>query len=432
MREPSTEARELVAGSKHFARLPGDLVDAILERMVELMFEPGSAVIRQDDPGDSLLMLMDGTCRVYVTDEEGVEHDVSAVTRSDLIGEMALVTGARRSANVVAVTPVRALALGADDFHELARAHPQLGVVLSHLVADRLGGERRDILGDKVLDGYRIVRSIGQGGMSVVYEAERLDRGDRVAVKMMSHRLVYDPAASVRFREEAEIGETLDHPNIVKLLSRFSAYGTHFLVMELCDGPGLDEVLERQVPIPEELVRPVVGQLAEALTYVHDRGLIHRDVKASNVRLNRDGSVKLMDFGLAKPTLAVDDRTETHELALVGTPSYMAPEQFDGDRLDYRVDIYALACLTFMLMTGRKPFTGKSLARLIREKLFYTVPTRDEFGTRISPEMHRFLDAGMRADRDDRLDSLSTPLAWSAPVDVAQIEALTRLPGDGD
>jgi hypothetical protein len=254
--------RRIVAEGRYFKRLSSELIDAMLLRMRESEFAPGDTVIRQNDPGYSLQMILDGTARVFVTDDSGSEHEIGMAKRGDLLGEMTLVTGGRRTANVVAVSALRVLTLAAEDFHELARRHPQLGVVLSHLIADRLGGGAHDMLGDKIVEGHRIMRAIGRGGMAIVYEAEEVESGNHVALKMMSHRLMYDPVAASRFREEAEIGLTLDHPNIVRLFARFSAFGTHFLVLELCDGPGLNETINRKIPLPEELARPILGQLA--------------------------------------------------------------------------------------------------------------------------------------------------------------------------
>ena len=427
MRSVSAEWRQVLTASPHFAMLPSEIIDSMIEAMIERSFDPGQALIRQDDRGDALLVVLEGQARVTVREERGIEHDVSAVKRCDVLGEMALVTGEPRSADVVASTPLRALALGADDFHDLARRHPQLGVVLSHLIADRLGGPTRDILGDKRLGGFRILRCIGKGGMAVAYQAEELRSGREVALKMMSHRLVYDAGAQIRFREEADIGETLDHPNIARLHGRFSAYGTHFLVLEYCDGPGLDELLLGRRAVPEALVRPIVGQLAQALQYVHQRGLIHRDVKPGNVRVTHAGVAKLMDFGLAKPVLHAGDRTETHETTLVGTPSYMAPEQFDDQGLDLRVDIYALACLTYALVGAGKPFRSTGYGKLIQEKATFTLPARERIGPGISAELHEFIDRGMHPDRDQRLDNLDLCLAWAAPIDV---QALRRLAGE--
>jgi serine/threonine-protein kinase len=133
-----------------------------------------------------------------------------------------------------------------------------------------------------------------------------------------------------------------------------------------------------------------------------------------------------MDFGLAKPTLNLDDRTETHELALVGTPSYMAPEQFDADRLDHRVDIYSFACLGYKLLSAKRPFEGCSLAGMISQKVRFQVPARDQIGRGVSEEMHTFLSSGMHPEREQRPDSLRECAAWAGPVDLVGIDSLRR------
>lgn len=422
MRPSPVEARRILAESRFVSALPDELVERMLEAMVERHYEKGAAIIRQEDPGESLLVVAQGEAVVRLRDDAGAEHEVGRVQRGDLLGEMALVTGERRSADVVATTAVRVFALPAEAFHTLAGRYPDFAVMLSKLIAERLGGRGPDILGDKVLQGYRIRRSVGQGAMSVVYEAEALDSGRVVALKMMSHRLVYRASALKRFREEADLGATLEHENIVRLHTRFSAYGTHFLVLEYLDGPGLDRVIDRHGALPEPVVRGVIGQLAGALAYVHGRGLIHRDVKASNVRFTRDGVAKLMDFGLSRPTLKMGDRTETHEMRLIGTPIYMAPEQFDDADLDHRVDVYGLGCLAYRLLTGSRPFMGSSLIALIKQKSTFRMPARDTLKRPVSDDLYEFVERCMRPDRDDRYDSLSAFAEWAAPVDPSLLD----------
>jgi serine/threonine protein kinase len=336
---------------------------------------------------------------------------------------MALITGESRGADVVAREPVEALALDAEEFHRLARKHPALGIVLTNLIADRLGRADWDILGGKIFEGYEILQCVGRGGMAIVYEARETAHDRRVALKMMSHRLVYDVASLSRFSQEADIVQGLEHENIARLFGRFSAYGTHLLVMEFIDGPGLDQLVKKHKAMTEEHVRPIVGQLASALGYVHERNLLHRDLKPSNVMLTREGTVKLMDFGLAKPLLNLDDRTITHEHALIGTPSYMAPEQLSGEDLDRSVDVYGLACLAYTLLAGRRLFDSKSLLELARSKLATSIPPAEEIGGGISSEMHEFLCRGLQPAREDRLSSVDGLIHWARPVDVEALEA---------
>lgn len=423
MKQPTPDTRALLSGISAFSELPSELLDAMWERMEPRSFDAGEALMRQEDPGDCLLVLLSGSVRVSAHDQSGVVRVIGELEQGQVVGEMALITGESRGADVVAREPVSALALAADEFHALARKHPELGIVLTNLIADRLGRADWDILGGKIFEGYEILQCVGRGGMAVVYEARETAHDRRVALKMMSHRLVYDVASLSRFRQEADIVEKLEHDNIARLFGRFSAYGTHLLVMEFVDGPGLDRLVEKERPVAEAHVRPIVGQLASALRYVHGHDLLHRDIKPSNVMLTRDGVVKLMDFGLAKPLVNLDERTITHEQALIGTPSYMAPEQLSGEELDPRADVYGLACLAYTLLTGRRLFASSNLLDLVRSKLASSVPPADQIGFGVSAEMHEFLLRGLAPSRDDRLPDLDAQVGWAAPVDIASLDA---------
>lgn len=423
MTRPAPETRAVLDGIKAFAELPEELLSAMWERMTERSFASGDVLMRQQDPGDCLLVLVQGSADVSARDQDGVVRRIGEVHAGEVVGEMALITGEERGADVVATESVVALSLEAEEFHRLAHRHPVLGVVLTNLIADRLGGADWDVLGGKVLNRYRILQCVGRGGMAVVYEARESDGDRRVALKMMSHRLVYDAVALSRFSQEADIVQRLEQENIAQLYGRFSAYGTHFLVMEFLDGPGLDDLVKSRRPIDEELVRPIIGQLSTALTYVHGQKLLHRDIKPGNVMLTRDGVVKLMDFGLVKPLIHIDDRTVTNSMSLVGTPSYMAPEQLSGEELDARVDIYALACVAYTMLTGQKLFGTNNLLELVRQKLSFAVPPAEKIGAGVSSEMFEFLDSGLQASRDDRLSSLDRYIHWAGPVDLARFES---------
>jgi serine/threonine protein kinase len=386
--------------------------------MEERSFASAEALIRQESPAEGLLLLLDGEAEVLAKGADGKARRVGRVRRGDVVGEMALVTGELAGADVVAVSAVRTLLLPPEDFHRLARKNPQIAVVLTRIIAERLGGGDWDMLGDKILRGYRVGCCVGRGAMAVVYEATRLEDGERLALKMMSHRLVYDEMALARFREEALLLETLSHQNLARLLDRFSAYGTNFLVMEFCPGPSLDRVIDRGVALSEEALRPLVGQLAQALDYVHANGVLHRDVKPGNIMLTADGVVKLMDFGLAHSTEWTNDITQTLQRPLVGTPSYMAPEQFRRAPLDGRIDHYALACVVYELLTGARLFDADDLFSLMEQKQEFTLPPKESIGSGISTEMYELLRLNLEADPRHRQSSLETYADWSRPVDV--------------
>jgi serine/threonine protein kinase len=305
----------------------------------------------------------------------------------------------------------------------LAKRHPALATVLTELVADRLGHGAHDGFGGKTVDDFRILRCIGRGGMSVVYRAEEQSTGDHVALKMMSYMLVYNSAALSRFRQESELLQRLQHVNIVRLKRLFPAFRTYFLVMELCPGIDLRRLMARG-GLPEAQVRALLGQLACALEYLHGQGIVHRDLKPANVMLTRGGRVKVMDFGLATPTAAVEDtQTTVTSQGIMGTPSYMAPEQLSGWTLDGRTDVYALGCLAYALLTGRHLFQATSLWDLVQEKASVRLPPPERVGGGVTPELYAFMEAALEVKPENRPPSAAALTAWAAPCELPFVEA---------
>lgn len=379
-------------------------------------FQQGDALMNQGDVAEGLLIILDGTAHAMLRSPDGDDRCIGRFSGGDLVGEMALVTRAARSATVIADSPVRALLVPTPEFDRLAGRHLELGVVLTELVAERLGRGANDGFGGKQVEGFRILRCAGRGGMSVVYRALEDATGELVALKMMSYRLIYDSAALARFRQEAEIVRGLQHPNIARLQRLFQAYNTYFLVMEFCEGVDLARLISGRGRLPESQVRPILGQLACALEYVHRRGFVHRDLKPGNVMITRAGEVKLTDFGIAVPEVVIDQLAAGRH-ALMGTPAFMAPEQMAGGPLDRRTDIYALACVAFELLTGHHLFRAPSLLELAQQKQTMSLPPAAEIGDGISAELFEFLHSALQVMPGKRPGSLAPLLAWAAPCD---------------
>jgi len=343
-----------------FSSIPADVLES---HMHEREFAAGESLMRQGEEGNSLMIIQDGIVEISTDDSSGKRYVIDRARRRHVLGEMSLLTSEPRTANVVAIGTVHALVLPADTFHELARQYPELTVVLTHLVAERLGKARRDALTDKVLANYRIKRRLGRGGMGVVYEAEDLSSHDRIALKMMSHRLVYCAEALKLFQREADIIESFEHRNIIRLLGRFSAFHTYFIVMEFCRGQTLQELLDEQGPLSETDFRSILGQLASAVVYAHRAKVIHRDIKPSNIMIDRDGKLVLMDFGLAD--LVLDGPREAGRI--FGTPRYMPPEQRIGDPVDKEADYFSLGCVAYEMLTASPLFSSKNFDELTRD-----------------------------------------------------------------
>ena len=218
---------------------------------------------------------------------------------------------------------------------------------------------------------YELVQVLGSGAMGEVYRARDTRLGREVAIKILPERFAEDPERLARFEREARSLASLNHPNVAHIYGVDRAQGIHFLALELVPGETLEELLRRgALPVAETLA--IARQIAEGLEAAHDAGVIHCDLKPANVRLTVDGKVKLLDFGLAKPMPAHDAGASSHDSALsteagrlIGTPTYMAPEQARGRPIDRRVDLWAFGCVLYECLAGRRAFTGESLSDVL-------------------------------------------------------------------
>jgi serine/threonine protein kinase len=400
--------------------LPSPLLKEIFGQLEERQYAVGEKLIVQGAAGDGLFILLSGTAQATLRSDE--DHQIARFQPGDVIGEMALVTREPRTADVIAEAPVRALFLPIAAFDQLASRNLVLCVVLTELVAGRLGQAARDGLGGKVIEGYKIEQCIGRGGMAIVYKAIESVSGRTVALKMMNHRLVYEPDALVLFHHEAELMQTLRHENIAALERLFPAFNTYFLVMEYCDGPDLGRLVSKHGRLPESQVRRILGQLAAALDHMHERRLIHRDLKPGNVMLTRAGVVKLTDFGVATAEVGHSDETRMASIGLTGTPIYMPPEQLSNQPLDARADIYAVGCIAYSLLTGTHLFRGANLIELIQEKFALRLPPAKELAGGISQKLHDFISRAVRTERDERPRSLAPLMEWAGPVDTEWLQ----------
>jgi serine/threonine protein kinase len=214
---------------------------------------------------------------------------------------------------------------------------------------------------------YKVEGEIGRGGMSVVYRARDLRLNRAVAIKVLPPELAHDPAVGSRFTREAQTSAQLSHPNIVPIYDVGERDGIAYFVMGLITGGNLAALIDRQPRRPVDEVRRLLAEIADALSYAHLRGVIHRDVKADNILLDADsGRSVVTDFGIARAVEGGSRLTLTG--IAVGTPTYMSPEQAVGEReIDGRSDIYSLGILGYQMLTGRVPFIAdNSMALLLK------------------------------------------------------------------
>ncbi len=224
-------------------------------------------------------------------------------------------------------------------------------------------------IGTKLL-GYRVEAVLGRGGMSVVYLAEDLRLRRRVALKLLAPALAADEAFRERFLEESQLAASLDHPNVVPIYEAGEAGEALYIAMRYVEGQDLKQLLHGG-PLGDERAVRLCTQVAEALDFAHARGLVHRDVKPSNVLLDPKEHVYLADFGLTKRV----GESRTVEPGLFGTIDYVAPEQIRGDEVDGRTDVYALGCMLYQCLVGEPPFRRGSDAATLYAHLEEQPPT---------------------------------------------------------
>ncbi len=285
-----------------------------------------------------------------------------------------------------------------------------------------LEGQEGDPLVGKVLgDAYQILRVVGEGGMGRVYEARHLRLKDRrFAVKVLHPEMMRDPEIVTRFQREAESASSISHPNVVDVFDvHRTPDGQPYLVGEFLEGEEVAERLERQGQIDIPNAVHITRQVCRALTAAHSRGIVHRDMKPENVFLvNRDDGVhvKVIDFGISKEA-GPSNLTKTG--VVMGTPSYMAPEQARGDKVDPRADVYAVGAMLYHMVTGKKPFEGEDATATLTQVITEEATRPRALNDGIPEGLEVVIQRAMAKDVRERYASMTELDAALAPWDVA-------------
>jgi eukaryotic-like serine/threonine-protein kinase len=250
---------------------------------------------------------------------------------------------------------------------------------------------------------YRIDGVLGSGAMGVVYKAFDADIARTVALKTIRHELLdglQEADIVARFRNEAQASGRLVHPNIVAVYD-FGAYAdTTYIAMEYVDGTPLNAFLVKDVPMDLAASITCITQLLRALDYAHTRGVVHRDIKPANILITGDAQVKITDFGIAK----IESSTLTQVGAVIGTPSYMSPEQFKGETVDGRSDLFAVGIVLYQMLTGVRPFSGP--ASTVMHQIIHEMPPRpSERQPSLNPAFDAVLAKAMAKRIEDRYPS---------------------------
>ena len=294
------------------------------------------------------------------------------------------------------------------------------------------------------LGHYTVLAAIGRGGMGEVCKAKDTKLGREVAIKTLPAEFARDADRLARFEREAKLLASLNHPNIASIYGFEQDQGTHFLVLELVEGPTLaDQIAQGPVPLPDSLA--IAKQIADALEAAHEAGVIHRDLKPANIKLKPDGVVKVLDFGLAKafspteaspqdpgytnsPTLSM---AATRTGVILGTGAYMAPEQASGKAVDKRADVWAFGVVLYELLTGRRPFEGDDLS-LTLAAVMMKEPDCAALPSTTPAAVRRLLRRCLEKDRRKRLADmadvrLEIEEALAAPATESSVAAAVPL-----
>lgn len=286
------------------------------------------------------------------------------------------------------------------------------------------------VAGGRVLSGrYRLQAAIGHGGVGTVWRARDRQLHRDVAVKELRPALARDRQASERFRREARQAAALSHPSLVTVFDVGEHDGVPYLVMELVDGPSLADVLARSGPLGPEVVATIGHRVASALSVVHGRGLVHRDVKPGNVLLASDGVPRLVDLG-AVHVLGEQRDDLTTPGTMLGTIGYVAPEQLEGQPVDPRADVFSLGLVLYECLTGASPYRGATVAEITRSRLADDVPAPSDVRPDVPEVLDRIVQACTRREPGRRppdavalADLLSTLVPEQPSVPVQRLLA---------
>lgn len=285
--------------------------------------------------------------------------------------------------------------------------------------------------GGRKLGGYRVIERVGLGSMAEVYTAMQTSMNRMVAIKILSPLLSDDPQFVERFRQEAQIAATLEHPHIVPIIDVGEEEGVLFLVMRYLKGGTLYDLMRRG-PLPLQAVLRYLAEIGQALDYAHGLGIVHRDVKPKNVLLDLQANSSIADFGLAKTTASSG---LTHSgFGMIGTPHYMSPEQGRGQPTDGRSDLYSLGVMLYEMLTGQLPFDADSAVGMVMKHIHDPIPSVTIANPHLPPVMDEILARALAKDPVDRYQTaneLAEAVAHALEISLHYGIPLQSLEGGG-
>ena len=287
-------------------------------------------------------------------------------------------------------------------------------------------------LGETQIPGYQLLERIGSGANGIVYKARQLSLDRTVAIKVLPQRLSENESFVERFYAEGRAAARLQHPNIVQPIDVGHAGPYHYYVMEFVEGQTASDLLEAEVRLEEQDAARIILDIAKALEYAHNAGLIHRDVKPQNIMLTSDGMAKLADMGLAR-AVSDNELAEAEKGKAIGSPYYISPEQIRGrSDADFRADIYSLGATFYCLVAGQVPFDAPTAQEVMRRHLLAPLTPPEQHNPAVSRETSQVIQCCMAREREQRYDSTRGLVADMEALTLgeAPLQAQVNLHGD--
>jgi serine/threonine protein kinase len=283
-----------------------------------------------------------------------------------------------------------------------------------------MSNDLNDLTGQQI-GQFTALEEIGRGGMATVYRATQQSINRDVALKVLPRTFLHDPGFFERFEREVEVIASLEHPHIVPIYDYGEYNGIPYIAMRYLSGGSFRKLIAQGTPDLRDLVRPI-SQVAQALDHAHREGIIHRDLKPGNILLDGSDNAYLSDFGIAR--VLNSDLTGS---AIIGTPSYMSPEQANGDPLDARADVYALGIVLFEMITGREPFQAATPIAMLLKQINERMPSITQFRDNIPESVDLVIAKATEKDRNKRFNSAGA-MADAFEEAVRAIQGSVSLP----
>ncbi len=253
--------------------------------------------------------------------------------------------------------------------------------------------------GTTLANRYEIIEELGKGGMGRVYRVEDTKTKEELALKLIKPEISADKKTIERFSNEIKLAHKISHRNVCRMFHLGEEKGTHFITMEYVPGEDLRSSIRRfgQLPIGKSI--SIAKQICEGLAEAHRLGIVHRDLKSSNVMIDKDGNARIMDFGIAR---SLESKGITGAGVMIGTPEYMSPEQVEGKEIDQRSDIYSLGVILYEMVTGRVPFEGDTPFTIGVKRKSEVPKSPKELNTQIPDDLSKVILKCLEKEKDKR------------------------------